>query len=122
MTVDVLNSDLAATFTVNRAAAGTYDGNGNFVPGALVVYSGVVGVVEEMSPEEVVALNLGERVKKALTIYTETQILASSEATKVPADRIVWQSETYEVHTVAHRAQIEDLAHYEVVAFRVEGS
>lgn len=114
-----LPPDWTETVTVSRTAPGHYPA-GTWTPGPPVMVPDLVACVIPMSPEEIEELDLGEQVKEAITVYTQTQLFTSSQVTQTQADRLTWKGDQYEVAIVAYRNQLPSLAHYKAVAKRVE--
>lgn len=117
---NALIAGYAETVSVARTAMGSYV-SGVWTSGALTTLS-VKAVVLPVEPTEMAELELGQHVKGAIRLYTETELKTVSETDKTHADVVTWQGHDYEVNAVSYRSQIAGLEHYSVLAVRVEGT
>ena len=90
---------VAGGVTIRRGSAGS-DTKGRYTPGSTSDITGVEASVQPITGNELQRLPEGLRTQRPVKLYTTTEIRASSVATGVPSDLIVWDGETWEVQFV----------------------
>jgi hypothetical protein len=90
-------------YTVTRASAdGSYDdSNGSFVPGATETLS-VLGLVQPMTPDELVSIPEGDRTRERFRFYCATALKQIDTSTGRPADTVDLDGVPYDVDNVEH--------------------
>lgn len=98
---------------------GAFDPNtGEWSPGAETSEPIFAAVLPLNAAELITEVSsAGLETKNAVAIYSDVELLGSDEATKQPADRIIWNDREYVIKSVSHRYQIASLAHYKSIAF-----
>ena len=102
--------------TLKRYAAGAYT-NGRWAAGT-ATESTIIASIQPAKSSELERLPEGLRTKGVREVYTEIPLQTANEKTGVPADRIVWDSEEWEVQVLD--AHVLGIKHYKAICVRVE--
>lgn len=98
--------------TLTRMAAGAVGSDGRYAPGTATAAS----VKASMQPASDRVLHLlpeGRRQSVTLSAFTEFALRTADHATGLPADRITYRGEVYEVLAVREWPSAGPLPHYE---------
>jgi len=105
------------TVSLTRYPIGTRGTDGRFVPGTAVVTS-IEATVQPASGRDMQTLPEGERQKRGIKLYTTTLLKLADQDAKRLADRIAYDSETFEVRHVEEQPRI--IPHYKALALRID--
>ena len=103
MVVDVSDAfkDLEEEIIVERSGVGSYI-NGCWQEPPPIEET-ILGVVQNATPEDLLALEEGQRTEEAIKIHTTSELFSASERTQKTGDVILYNGEEWRVHSVAKR-------------------
>lgn len=105
-------------FTVKRYAAGSYS-SGGWSPGSESQVT-ITASIQPAGPNELINLPEAQRTKAAIKAYTNDELRTANEGSSLQADRIVYNSEDWEVQKVSQHEF--GIAHYKAIAVRLDRS
>ena len=106
--------------TVKRFASGLRVA-GRFQTGASSTFT-ITANVQPLAARDMAFLpESGRDVRAAVKIYSKEPLNVGSDVTSTRGDVITYQGEAYEVKQSSGRKQLLGLAHYESIAYLVEG-
>ncbi len=106
------NSKFLNDIKVVRYCEGTYR-HGEYIPGECEEIA-MKGSCQPFRNLEMLQEQFGRKVRKALKIYTKDPLFTLKLSPNEKADRVVIDSETYEIHEVLEYKQI--LPHFKSIA------
>lgn len=110
-----LVADWKETITVKRPSAGDYDSDGHWTEGDYDE-NDILANVQGLSPSEVQLLPEGFRTRRAIKIYSATELKEADVTTGTSADVIVYEDEEFEVHSAQQYKKM--LPHWKTIAVR----
>jgi len=105
---------LPVTLSRNTGSRGT---DGRWVDGTPTT-STIYGSIQPMNGKDMASLPEGERQVDGKKFYTRTLLKTANQHDGTPADRIIYDSITYEVRGVAHENRI--IPHYKALLVRIQ--
>jgi hypothetical protein len=99
MSIAALIASFGRPLTVTRYAAGAYDSNGAYQPGATSTIN-IIMSVQPLNGRELILLPEGERTKQYVRGYTNTQLYTAQQAASKKADQTSIDGVTFEVQKV----------------------
>uniref|UniRef100_A0A6M3M0V9 Head-tail joining protein n=1 Tax=viral metagenome TaxID=1070528 RepID=A0A6M3M0V9_9ZZZZ len=107
----------AQDVTLHRYGIGSRGTDGRFTRGAATV-STIQATVQPMNGKELSTLPEGDRTRRGIKLYTTTQLLTADQDAKRLSDRIIYQTETFEVRHVDQQPRV--IPHYRAYAVRLD--
>lgn len=104
------------TLTLKRYVAGAYT-NGRWAAGT-ATQSTIVASIQPVTSSELERLPEGLRTKGVRKVYTEIPLQTANEKTGIAADRIIYDSEDWEVQEID--AHVLGIRHFKAICVRVE--
>ena len=90
---------IATAISVERAGVGAYDGHGRAYQTASETFE-IDAAVQPASPRDLEDLEEGRRSKETIKLFTQTELFGVSVDSRREPDRITYNDEVYEVHSV----------------------
>lgn len=115
---EIINDpELSDLIEVTRDGPGTYV-KGRWEPAGEPVVIEMRAVVLPLGPTDLATDvdTAGFETKGAIKLYTESELVASDEKTKVNRDEIRYREKDYVVESSSERYQLEDLYHWKTIA------
>ena len=106
---------MSEAVTIDRTVAGTYP-DGNYVEGASFSFT-VTASVQPMLQREQLVLPEGVRERKAIILFTDTELKVVDEENGTSADVVNYLGEKYEVFQ-ASNFRMGILDHFRIVALK----
>lgn len=100
-------------------AAPQYDADGKYVQGAGVSTS-ILASVQEASAKDLEMLEIGERTKDPIKVYTVADVRTNDQHTGAEADHLIVDGATYRVLQVGPRHSL--IPHRKILAVRLRES
>lgn len=101
--------------TIRRTAAGTYDSNGEWVPGSTSDIAAIASI-QPAKGAQLAFLDSNQRTGEEMTVYIDTQVFTSKADDGTPADLILWNGEEFKILTVKRWLMTQ--VYWEAVAVR----
>lgn len=96
---------------------GTRGSDGRWVDGTATT-STIYGSIQPASGKDMATLPQGDRQRDGKKFYTTTLLKTVDQHAGTPADRIIYESVTYEVRSVANENRI--IPHYKAMLVRIQ--
>lgn len=80
-----------------------------------------VASIQPLTANEVLQLPEHRRTRESLKMYLVEPVRTTDEKNQLPADRILHEGKTYEVHAVSNWSIGTDLPHYKAICVKLDG-